>query len=245
VTDSGVKLNWWEAINKIVYLLENENTLQRLRERCGDYARELCSPARFAEMLESMLSEYTRVNRNGSERLILTAFADQYWHECLPNELSPPVFQRGKKSVELYKELITPFTGRTESAIPAFEEIRPDQFLVLAVPVQIESGKLALDDPIFPFELAIPEAGQAQCKAVLEVMREEPVIEVKRLQKLVAPLMEDAFHATLKWMLEKGILLRTKPMEAYLDPDMIGKNMGKPVFSIQSVNSATDVIWIR
>jgi len=245
VTDSGVKVNWWEAINRIVFLFENEDALQRLRERCCDYAKEISSQMRFAEVLEGMLSDCMKLSGNGSEPLSISEFADQFWVECLPNELSPPTFQRGQRSFEMYKELITPYTGLTENGIPAGEALTSDQLLVLAVPVRVESKTMMPDDPIFPLEFEIPDAHQEQCKAVLEVMRTEPVIEIKRLEKLMAAPAENGFQATLKWMLYKGILLRTKRMDAYLDPDMIGENMGKPVFSIQRVNLATDVLVIR
>ena len=243
VTDSGVKLNWWEAINRIVFLLENDDALHKLRERCCSYAKEISSQAVFAEMLESLLIDSTRVIRN--EPLRLTDFAAQYFHECLPNELSPPTFQRGPRSFGMYKELIAPFTGRTESLIATGELLKSDQLVVLAVPVRVESGTIKLDDPIFPIEFVIPKAIQEQCKALLEVMTNEPVIEVKRLEKLIAVHGDNGFQNTLEWMLDKGILLRTKTMDGYLDPDMIGKKMGQPVFSIQSVNFATDVIVIR
>jgi len=243
VTDSGVKLNWWEAINRIVFLLENDDALHKLRERCCSYAKEISSQAVFAEMLESLLIDSTRVIRN--EPLRLTDFATEYFHECLPNELSPPTFQRGPKSFGMYKELIAPFTGRTESLIATGELLQSDQLVVLAVPVRVESGTIKLDDPIFPIEFVIPKTIQEQCKALLEVMTNEPVIEVKHLEKLIAMREDNGFQNTLEWMLDKGILLRTKPMDGYLDPDMIGKKMGQPVFSIQSVNFATDVIVIR
>jgi hypothetical protein len=108
----------------------------------------------------------------------------------------------------------------------------------------VESKTIKPDDPIFPLEFEMPEASEEQCKAVLEVMRNEPVIEVKRLQTLVAAGTENGFQTTLKWMFDKGVLLRTRRMDAYLDPDMIGESMGKPVFSIQSVDFSTDVIVI-
>jgi glycosyltransferase involved in cell wall biosynthesis len=245
VTDSGVKLNWWEAINRIVFLLENEDALQQLRERCPAHAKELASQPRFAELIEAILNECTKTTRNGGEPLSTTEFANQLWLECLPNELSPPSFQRGQKSFDLYKELITPFTGLTENVIPADEPLRSDQLLVLAVPVRVESKKILPDDPIFPLEFEMPGNNQEQIRAVLEVMKNEPVIEVKRLEKLIAVRGDNEFQTTVKWMLDKGILLRTKLMDTYLDPDMVGKKMGKPVFSIQRVNSATDVLVIR
>jgi len=245
VTGSGVKLNWWEAINRIVFLLENDDALQQLRKRCCSYAKQISSQAVFAQMLESILIDSTRVTSNGNEPLKLTDFADRYWHECMPNELSPPAFQRGPRSFEMYKELIAPFTGRTENHIPSGELLKPDQLLVLAVPVRLESGTIKLDDPIFPLEFVIPEAIHKQCEAMLDVLRNEPVVEVRRLEKLIGSRRDNGFQHTLEWMLDKGILLRTKTMNGYLDPDMIGEKMGKPVFSIQSVNFASDVIVIR
>ncbi len=245
VTDSGVKLNWWEAINRIVFLLENEDVLQRLRERCCSYAKEISSQAVFGQMLESLLNDCSKESGNGSGPLRPSDFADELWLKCLPNEFSPPSFHRGPTSFEMYKEMIAPYTGLTENLIPDGEELKPDQLLVLAVPVRVEANTLKPDDPIFPLEFEIPEAHQDECKAMLEVMRNEPVIEVKRLDKLIAARAENGFQTTLKWMLYKGILLRTKRMDAYLDPDMIGANMGKPVFSIHSVDFATDVIVIK
>jgi glycosyltransferase involved in cell wall biosynthesis len=247
VTDSGVKLNWWEAINRIVFLLENEDVMQRLRDRCCSYAKEISSPAVFGQMLESLVNDCSKENRNGngSGPLSTSDFADEFWLKCLPNEFSPPSFHRGPRSFEMYKEMIVPYTGLTENLIPDSEELKPDQLLVLAVPVRVEANTLKPDDPIFPLEFEIPEAHQDECKAMLEVMRNEPVIEVKRLDKLIAARAENRFQTTLKWMLYKGILLRTKRMDAYLDPDMIGAIMGKPVFSIHSVDFATDVIVIK
>jgi glycosyltransferase involved in cell wall biosynthesis len=245
VTDSGVKLNWWEAINRIVFLLENEDVLQRLRVRCCSYAKEISSQAVFGRMLESLLNDCSKENGNGAGPLSTSDFADEFWLKCLPNEFSPPSFHRGQRSFEMYKELIAPYTGPTENLIPDGEELRADQLLVLAVPVRVEANTLKPDDPIFPLEFEIPEASREECKAVLAVMRNEPVIEVKRLDKLIATRADNGFQTTLKWMLDKGILLRTKRMDAYLDPDMIGENMGKPVFSIHSVDFATDVIVVK
>ena len=46
-------------------------------------------------------------------------------------------------------------------------------------------------------------------------------------------------------MFKKEILLGTNLMDAYLEPDMVGEQMGQPIFSIQAVDYATDVIAIR
>jgi glycosyltransferase involved in cell wall biosynthesis len=245
VTDSGVKLNWWEAINRLISLLEDESTLARFRENCPAYALEISSQAHYAETLDSIVASCERLSHGPSEPLKLTEFAREFWLECLPTEFSPPAFQRGRKSFEMYKELIAPYTRATENTIANDEPLKPDQLLVLATPVRIEENLIKLDDPIFPLEVVMPEANQKMGKAILVVLRKRPVISIECLQQLIPAPMQSCLESTLKWMLEKGILLRTKLMEAYIEPDMIREQMGQPVFSIQPVDYATDVIVIR
>jgi len=245
VTGSGVKLNWWEAVNRIISLLEDEETLARFRERSRSYALELSSPARYAENLEALVAEAETLSHGPSEPLKLTNFAREYWRECLPNEFSAPSFQRGRKSFEMYKELIGPYTGRTENTITTDEPFNPDQVLVLATPVRIEGNLAKLDDPIFPLEVVIPEANQQTAEAVLAVLKKQPVISLEALQQSLPAAVHSCLQSTLKWMLEHGIVLRSRLMDAYIEPDMIGEQMAQPVFSIQPVDFMSDVIVIR
>jgi hypothetical protein len=113
---------------------------------------------------------------------------------------------------------------------------------MLATPVRVEENVIKLDDPIFPLEFSIPEANRGMVEQTLEVLRKQPIISLKSLQESIpAPSLQTG----LQWLLEKGIVLRTKVMDAYLEPDMIGEQMGQSVFSIQPVDFATDVIVIR
>ena len=245
VTDSGVKLNWWEAVNRIISLLEDEETLAQFRERSRTYALELSSHERYAENLESIVAEAEKLSHGPGEPLNLTEFAREYWLECLPNDFSPPSFQRGRKSFELYKELITPFTGLTENTIANDEPFKPDQLLVLAAAVRSEQNLLKLDDPIFPLEIVMPAANQQTAEAVLAILRKQPVLSIDGLQQVLPPNVQSSFQSTLKWLIEQGIVLRARLMDTYIEPDMIGEQMGQPVFSIQPVDFMSDVIVIR
>jgi len=245
VTDSGVKVNWWEAINRIISLLEDESTLARFRANGPAYALEISSQAHYAETLESIVADCKRLSNGPNEPLRLTEFAREYWLECHPTEFSPPLFQRGRKSFAMYQKLIAPYTSVTEHTIANDEPLEPDQLLVLATPVRIEENLIKLDDPIFPLELVMPEANQKTGEALLAVLRKHPVISVECLQQLIPAPMQSCLQSTLKWMLEKGVLLRTRLMDPSIEPDMIGPQMGQPVFSIQPVDFATDVIVIR
>src|SRR5689334_12276927 len=241
VTDAGVKLNWWEAINRIVQLLQDEATLQRFRERCPIHVMEHFSKQRYDEALESILVDCKKMSENGSQPLALSDFGVEFWQCCLAGPMSPPPLQRGRRSFELYKELIGPFTGVTESTIPMADNLQPDQLLVLATPVQIEGGLIQINDPIFPMEVSMPEDYRKPCQAILEILKRDPVVQLKRLISLVTSSLMSSTEETLKWMLNAGILLRTRPMNPSIDPGLIGDQMSRPLFTIQSVDYRSDV----
>jgi glycosyltransferase involved in cell wall biosynthesis len=246
VTDAGVKVNWWEAVNRIVLLLEDEALLAQFREKCRAHALEKFSRGRYSATLESILGDCMKRSKSAGEPLAITDFADQYWHECQFRSVSPPPYQRGRKAFELYRELITPFTGATENLIPAVEPLSPSQLLVLAVPVRIDEGVLRVDDLITPLDLVMPEAERESCVAALEILRKEPVIRVERMESLAQGVTRNSLQSSLRWMLDTGILLRTKTIDASIDPGaVVGEKMGRPVFSIRSVDFSTDVIVIR
>jgi len=244
VTDAGVKLNWWEAINRIVQLLTDKATLQRFRETCPIHVLEHFSQQRYDEVLESIMVDCKKGSENGSQPLALSDFGSEYWDRCLRGSIPPPL-QRGRRSFELYKELIGPFTGVTESTVPMFDDLQPDHLLVLANPVQTEGGVIQINDPIFPMEVSMPEDYQKACHAILEILKREPVVQLKRLLSLVSSPLVWSAEETLKWMLNAGILLRTMPMNPSIDPELIGDQMSRPLFTIQSVDYRSDVYVIK
>jgi glycosyltransferase involved in cell wall biosynthesis len=245
VTESGVKLNWWEAINRIISLLEDEETMARFRENGRPYALELSGPANYTERLDAIVAECEVLMNGPSEPLQLSDFAREYWHQCHPTEFSPPLFQRGEKSFEMYTRLIAPYTATNENTVANEEPLRPDQLLVLTTPVRREGQLIKMDDPIFPLEFLIPDVYLKIGEAILAVLRQQPVISIQNLQQLLPAPVQSSFQSTLRWMLQKGIVIRTRLMDATIEPDMIGEQMGRPVFSITPVNFTTDVIVIR
>lgn len=245
VTDSGVKLNWWEAANRIVQLLEDDATRQRFRERCPIHVQEHFSSRRYDEILQSILVDCMKRIEKGSEPLVLSEFGDEFWQQCQVRSMSAPPYRRGKRSFDLYKELITPFTGVTENTVPVAADLKPDHFLLLAVPVQVQARTVRINDPIFPMEVIVPVDFQKVCHAVLEIIRKEPVIQFERLRNLIDGSLLSSLENTLKWMLNTGLLLRIKAMNPTIDPRMIGEQMGRPLFLIQGVDYRTDVIVIK
>src|SRR5262245_63739789 len=114
---------------------------------------EKYTKALYSDILVSILSDSIQTRKNTSEPLCLTDFANQFWLHCKHRPVSPPPYRRGRQALELYKELITPFTGTTESMIAADVPLGQQQLLVFGAPIRNKNGKLNIDDPIFPFEL--------------------------------------------------------------------------------------------
>jgi glycosyltransferase involved in cell wall biosynthesis len=244
VTDSGVKVNWWEAINRIADLLNDGNTLRQLSERSQAHAFENFSRVRYSARLELILTDSIK-STMGSEPLEITSFARQFWGQCQYRLFSPPPYHRGPQAFELYKGLIAPFTGATESVVPAKKPIEQHQLLVLAAPIQIQDGMIKIDDPIYPFEFTIPDVYRESCGAMLRVLKNRPVIEIERLEHLAGAWTTCPLRSALKWMIEKGILLRSKRMGTFIDPQMIGQEMSSPSFSTRLVDHMVDVIMIK
>lgn len=184
-------------------------------------------------------------SENGSQQLALSDFGAEFWDSCLHSSMAPPPYQRGPRSFELYKELIGPFTGLTESTIPISENLGPEQLLVLAAPVRAEGQILRINDPIFPVEVSMPGDYQMSCQAILEILKTEPVVQLKRLQNLMTSSHAAANDDVINWMLTAGILLRTRPMNPSLDPTLIADKMSKPVFTIQTVDYKSDVFVLK
>ena len=246
VTGLGIKVNWWEAVNRIVSLLEDEELLQCFRERSRVHAVETYSMHRYSENLESILNDCAKNGGYQCEPLTVTAFADEFWLKCMPRATEPPPFQRGEESFELYKELIHPFTGATEVLVPAGAELSAEQLIMIAVPAVVHGSKIKIDDPIFPLELDVPEGNHRCCEPILGVMRKEPVITFQRLKELFPEEALDCLEPALQWMFCTGLLLRTHPIEGSIEPEDIGPHMSKPLFSIKSVDfTDTDVIAIK
>jgi hypothetical protein len=201
------------------------------------------SQQRYDEVLESIMVDCKKRSENGSQPLALSDFGAELWDSCLHSSMAPPPYQRGPRSFELYKELIGPFTGLTESTIPTGENLEPEHLLLLAAPVRAEGQIVRINDPIFPMEVSMPGNYQRTCHAILEIFKTEPVVQLKRLQSLMT--RSHATDDTLTWMLTAGILLRTRPMNPSLDPRLIGDKMSKPVFTIQTVDYESDVFVLK
>lgn len=246
LTDAGIKPNWWEAINRIVQLLGDESVLQGFREKCPAHVREHFSKQRYDEILESILVECKRASeKNRSEPLALSEFGAEFWQRCQYLSMSPPPYQRSRRSLELYKELIAPFTGLTETIVSPSDSWKPDQILVLATPVQTKERNLEINDPIFPMEVIVPADYQKACQATLEILSREPVVQLEQLRRSVDRSLHTSLDACLKWMVNAGILLRTRPMNPSIDPKLIGDQMGQPLFRIQGVDYRTDAFVVK
>jgi glycosyltransferase involved in cell wall biosynthesis len=245
VTDAGIKPNWWEAINRIVQMFEDESTLQGLREKCPVHVREHFSKQRHEEVLESILVDSKRASGNRSEALALSEFGAEFWQRCQYLPMSLPPYRRSRRSLELYKELIAPFTGVTETIVPAADKWEPDHILVLASPVQTEERSLQINDPIFPMEVIVPAHYQKACEAILKILSREPVVQLENLKGSVDRSLHTSLDASLQWMLNAGILLRTRPMNPSIDPKLIGDQMGQPVFMIKGLDYRTDAFVIK
>jgi glycosyltransferase involved in cell wall biosynthesis len=242
LTAAGVKMNWWEAVNRIVSLISRDSEDCQLRLRCQEYANRKYSLSRYRETLNSILGECQGKGDAESDPLKASEFAKQFWSSCAPVWGGMVAYKHGVSPYEMYTKLITPYTSRSRSSASVERRLKDDQVLFLAAPVmRADERSLEIDDPIFPLRISIPDKYKEIVEVVIGAMQEEPAIMFERLQKEYLAGRSEVLEA-VEWMIDAGLILESVSENSIISPRSIGKQMSTPLFSIQRVNSSADII---
>ena len=135
--------------------------------------------------------------------------------------------------MELYRELITPYTGSSPLAVPTAAPLGKGQLLCLAVPVLEEAGTgFWLDDPLFPLECEVPAGRVRPFRKLLAIFAAEPVVTVERMTEHHLPRSPAALR-TLEWMIETGLVLRSLGLPGGIAPEVVPPEAARPLFSFQ------------
>jgi glycosyltransferase involved in cell wall biosynthesis len=246
VTGLGIKLNWWEAVEKIVTLLNNDSEYIRLCQQCVDIARKKYSLSQYRQTLRAILAESHEKADIVIESLRATEFARQVW--------SPQVRPLGKQfgtytsdvsAYNLYKELITPYTGTSQDSVAIDKRLKANNVLCLAAPlIEIDEELFEIDDPIFPLSISIPAEHKNVINTVIDAMREQSSITVERLANKYLAGQTNIADA-LEWMIEAGLILKGGLENDILATGSVGNQMSLPMFSYQKVNLSSDILVMR
>jgi glycosyltransferase involved in cell wall biosynthesis len=233
-TPFGVRVDWWEAANRVARILDDPDAAERSRREGPRRATSLYTQARLRARLGEVVGEYGGVRNDGTaEPLLVSDFATELWATCDPaTEVRPP-FRRGERSLELYRDLVTPYSGLSQLAVPAGVPFADGQLLYLGVPIVGDPrGGFWFDDPLFPLECPVPSPHVKQFRRILAAFAAEPVMTAERLADrhlLRAP----GDLATLTWMIESGLLLRSIPVPGGIAPSNVPAAVLRPLFAFE------------
>ncbi|MFY9622115.1 MAG: glycosyltransferase family 4 protein [Pyrinomonadaceae bacterium] len=240
----GIKVDWWEGLCRIVSML-NSNEAERRRWRCTsrDYVHEKFSFDPYRRAIEALLADGMELKEENCESLALTDFGREFFQECIPLMGSMPSYRRTLHTYQLYRQLITPYTGSSLDRADAVEPIGPGQTLCLASPVAInDDGTVSIDDLVSPFTIGVPDTHRETVVATLEAMRAEPLIKFERLTGVYLSGLPSVADA-LSWMLEVGLILKTVAENKDITPQHVGLKMSTPLLSIQRANPMVDALF--
>jgi hypothetical protein len=117
--------------------------------------------------------------------------------------------------------------------------------LSLATPVHAGPASVRPDDVFYPYEVEVPEAHRESVQALLEVFAEEPAFVAGELAG-DGPESAPQVAAALAWMVEAGLVLRTRPAPGWLDPSVVSRRMAEPAFTVRRVDpDETDLLVFR
>jgi glycosyltransferase involved in cell wall biosynthesis len=235
LTASGIKLNWWEAVNKVVSFLRNDSERLQLRQKCVNIAHNKYSLSRYCEDLRSIIVEAQGKADGVSVPLKASEFAQRYWNSL--TNITP--------SYQLYKELIPPYTGTSQEGAAVDQRLKANQVVCLSTPlIEVGEGSFEINDPIFPFSITIPVEHKKVARIVIEAMMEEPAIVLERLTNKYLAGQANISDA-LEWMIDAGLIFYGGIENEALSASCIGGQMSLPLFSFQSVNSLSDIVVLR
>jgi glycosyltransferase involved in cell wall biosynthesis len=241
LTPLGVKVDWWEALNRIVLLLNDDEQRHQLSVHCTAHVRAKYSIDAVAERIEMILQAVTTLNNESAKPLQLSKLGTEIMEESrstILGGLLDPQFQHGPQSFSLYRTLIRPYTGITKRGIAPDKLLELSDTIILASPVvQPNDMVISVNDPLFPFEISIPELYQHSLRVILDILRERPIATIKQLDSLG---LNDA--GLLLWMIKVGLLLRVSTEHSCLPLSSIGHQMSEPLFSMRKVACDSDVI---
>ena len=93
-----------------------------------------------------------------------------------------PSYKRTQRTYQLYREMITPYTGSTWESNGTASRLSAGQWLCLAKPVRInDDSTISVDDLISPLTIEVPAVHRETVFATLDAMQEEPLINIDRL----------------------------------------------------------------
>jgi glycosyltransferase involved in cell wall biosynthesis len=232
-TSCGVKVSWWEAANRVHEILRDPVLARRFREEGPRHASLNFSQARLRERLGVLLRERAGPRGGAAEPLAVSDFARELWESCDPAaELRPP-FRRGPRSMELYRQLVAPYTGSSPLAVPPGAPLEDGQFLCLATPVSGDPRTGCwLDDPLYPLPCEVPAAHRRAFRKLLSTFEVEPVTTVERLIRRRVPGSKELLPA-LAWMLDVGLVLRSLGVPEGIAPSEVPPVVARPLFSFE------------
>jgi hypothetical protein len=243
-TPHGVKVSWWEAVNHVVRLLRDRELRDRLGQSARAHVLRHYGRAAHAEQVDAVIRAAAEGIGRPWQPLEPSAFAKEFWETCAPRRGDRAPYQRGPRSMELYRAMIDPYAGTSPAGLPLDAPLADGQVLSLASPVlRGDDDEVQINDPLFPQEAVIPEWYRDAAWAALELLAEEPVAPAERL---LARLADHAdAEGAVKWMIEEGLVVRTAAGFGCVDPASIGRNASLPAVTIRRVPHPSDVVVVR
>jgi glycosyltransferase involved in cell wall biosynthesis len=237
VTGAGVKVDWWEAANKIVELLRETKKSPALRATCARIAQDEYSVEKYGERLATVVDECGTSKRKMHAAIELTDFALEFWYRTAPRPGEKVPYRTSPQSLNLYRQMIQSFAGRMQTAKQG--GLQDNQILCLGAPVYMVDNYVIIDDPIYPIELTIPPHLRQDITNILTVFDKKPALYVEAICTTSLPL-----SAALEWLIDNGVVL-ISACQAKIPSHTINGHMSKPFCTIHGIAHDTDIIYTR
>jgi glycosyltransferase involved in cell wall biosynthesis len=237
VTGAGVKVDWWEAANKIVELLRETRKGPDLRATCARTAQDEYSVGKYGERLATIIDECGASKKKMHAAIELTDFALEFWYRTAPRPGEKAPYRASPQSLNMYRQMIQSFAGRMQTGKNCC--LQDNQILCLGAPVSIVDNYVIINDPIYPIELINPPHLKQELTNILAAFDKQPALYAGDISKASLPP-----SAALEWLIDNGVVLMSA-CQAKIPSYAVNGNMSKSFCTIHGVTHDTDIIYIR
>jgi len=245
-TPAGVKVDWWRAASRLLQLLESGQEHKALRQSCRDRVESCFSTAHYQRGLERAIAKSVAAAATDAWATPLrpTAFAEQIWTTCFEGsygdggfvDLSLPPYRRGNGAWDLYRQMIARFTDASCDVPLSSPAEEPRGWCLASSLIMCDDG-IAIDDPIYPQKMPVPDAMADDVRRLVQAFTEQPVQADAAFEDCDAGVRE-----ALAWMHASGLLLRT--VLGKIEPARAHRALGQPAFVIHEVAHRSDILYI-
>jgi len=205
MTETGLHVNWLDAVQKALLLLSSPALLEKMRDKAHEHAVKF-NIQHFSLRIQKIINLATHNDEADQSSPEASRFAEQIWSN-IQDKGNSAWYCPSSSAFSLYAKLFHTYCGTHDRWLENTLPLSDKHLVCLSTPALFNSAiqAIVLDSPFYSFPVKVPPNVLQGVKLSLTVLQQHPVITISDLLSS----LKDVNNATevCSWML-KSLLIR-------------------------------------